>query len=110
MTVKTEQRDGKFKRKHSNQHNSSALLDPSSFQRTTRPSEYLPPSLSRRQLARISTVTHYNVSPLPHPQNNHCNRTNNQEEEEEEEEEQWNEQVRDERVLDQGHRRKGEGE
>ena len=89
MTVKTDEnnKEQTFKRKHSHSKHQSISSSSSTLKRNTQ--RYPIPITTTR---RISTITHYNVSPIPTQIND-----GQRQEEEEEEEYAWAEQVRERR-------------
>jgi hypothetical protein len=73
MTVKTDDRDRKSKKKHSLSQSQQQQFVPSSSRRTQRLVIQPPTRLPPRHHKRTSTVAHYNVSPIPNENNSYSN-------------------------------------
>jgi hypothetical protein len=74
MTVKTDDRDKKSKKRHSlSQSQQQPASIPSSSRRTQRLVIQPPARLPPRHHKRTSTVAHYNVSPVPNETNSFTN-------------------------------------
>ncbi len=81
MTVKTDDRDGRFKKRHSlsKSQQQQANIPPNS-KRSQRLIVQPPPRPSQRHHKRTSTVAHYNVSPIT-TENHSYSHTDNEEQE-----------------------------